>query len=304
MNTVHEWKSYAPIIGGIALMAGSGLTIYVDRYERLQDASSPRPVYYRYFSQAILALHQWPHWLFCLTTSIFAPCLYLTSKWQAIFLENECDLYENHNEECISLGHSIQRSALLCGIASFLDAWTPLGRPTSTVILHNIWATGFFSLGAHYVYSTIKLASLMKASQLIINLRVICFVVMVISGIGIVASMFPAINATGRLFEHQYRGTKESKMEAEDITKARRREAFLSTFQMALGIGLGLDMFTAFPEILKVINTSDSDISFGRQADFIFGIMLSLTAIQYYFREPIYQWCQSKLLRFRHLKTN
>jgi len=56
---VYEWT--IPIISGTTLIVGSGLTIYVDRLERLRDASSPHPVMYRFFSQAILAMKQWPH---------------------------------------------------------------------------------------------------------------------------------------------------------------------------------------------------------------------------------------------------
>ena len=87
---IRVTESAIPIVGCLALIVGSGLTIYIDRLERLRDETSPRPVLYRFFSQAILGMHQWPHWIFLMTCTIVGPCLFLTAAWQAALLEKQC----------------------------------------------------------------------------------------------------------------------------------------------------------------------------------------------------------------------
>lgn len=280
-------------------MAGSGLTIYVDRLDRLRDPDSPRPVYYRYFSQAILALHRWPHWIFVLTCNIFGPCLYLTGVWQASLLERQCD-GELH-EQCVNLGKALKIDTALTGICVYLDSWIPLGRPVVTLVLHNMVAIGFFVTGWLYVYGTIRMARLLNEPDAVTTVRILLFGIMAASGLVIAIATSPAVEATGRVLNHQYRGTAESKMEQDDIVKGRRWEAIMSTAQMVLGIGIGLTMITTVPEVMKAQELTEDppDLCWGR---IMFVIMLSLTVVQYLFRDRCYRWCQAEMLRFRAAK--
>jgi len=282
-------------------MAGSGLTIYIDRLDRLRDPDSPRPVYYRYFSQAILALHGWPHWIFVLTCNIFGPCLYLTGVWQATLLEGGCDgeLYE----QCVNLGKVLKIDAALTGIFVYLDGWIPLGRPVVTLVLHNIVAISFFVTGAVWVYGSIRLARLLNEPDAVITARTVLFGIMAASGFVIAIATSPAVEATGRILNHQYRGTAESKMEQDDIVKGRRWEAIMSTAQMVLGIGIGLTMITTVPEVMgaKELAEDPKDLCWG---PVMFIIMLSLTLVEYVFRDHCYRWCQAEMLRFRAAKKN
>lgn len=208
---VYEWT--IPIISGTTLIVGSGLTIYVDRLERLRDASSPRPVMYRFFSQAILAMNQWPHWIFVITCNIFGPCFFLTAVWQALLLEKHCS-----GHDCSSLAWALRMDGWLTSICLYLDAWIPLGRPVITHISHMVVAIGFFVFGTHYVYNTILMAKILGAKddndilehQMLGNLRTAFLAIMVISGLVIATTTSPAIHAHGRLLDHQFRGTKES----------------------------------------------------------------------------------------------
>ena len=295
-----EWT--IPVIGGVALMAGSGLTIYVDRLERLRDPDSPRPVYYRYFSQAILALHQSPHWIFLLSCNVFGPCMYSTGVWQASLLENQCggEVYE----QCIQLGRILKIDTALTAVFVYLDGWIPLGRPVVTLVLHNIVAIGFFVTGGIYVYGTIRLARLLDEPKAVATTRIVLFGIMVASGLIIALVTSPSVEATGRILNHQYRGTAESKMEPDEIVKCRRFEATMSTAQMILGIGIGLAMITAVPEVViyaEMMTDDGPDMSW---AAIMFLTMLSLTMIQYLYRDRCYQWCQAEMLRFRAAKKN
>lgn len=302
---MHEWAAAVPVVGGTTLIVGSGLTIYVDRLERLNDASTPRPVMYRFFSQAILAMHQWPHWIFLVTCTIFGPCLFLTAVWQAKLLEMQC-----RDEDCISLAWTLKMDGLLCAVSVFLDAWIPLGRPVITHISHTLVAIGFFVFGAHYVYNTITMASILK-QHMVMNLRRAFMSIMVLAGGFILMTTSPAVNAHGRILDHQFRGTKESRMEQEEIIKCRRLEACMSTAQMVLGIGLGFTQCTAVLDVVKLMDniSGDETTTVATAAEewwaiLMFTIKLCMTIIQYLYRDKIYQWCQSMLLRFRMSSQN
>ena len=303
---MYEWT--VPIIGGTILILGSGLTIFVDRLERLRDTTSPRPVMYRFFSQAILALQQWPHWIFVITCNIFGPCFLLTAIWQASLIEEQCSGRDCNN----SLASALKMDGWVTSISLYLDAWIPLGRPVITHISHTIVAIGFFVFGTHYVYNTILLAKLLATKedngifeqQMLVNLRTTFFVIMLISGLVILLTTSPAIQAHGRILDHQYRGTKESQMKQTDILKCRKLEACMCTAQMALGIALGLTQFTAAVDVLKLMDS----IRVGGKRHFIaevlcaipmFVSMLTLTIVEYLYRHQIYNWCQAMLLRFR-----
>mmetsp|Transcript_16940 Transcript_16940/g.25752 ORF Transcript_16940/g.25752 Transcript_16940/m.25752 type:complete len:317 (+) Transcript_16940:18-968(+) len=309
---MYEWT--VPIISGTTLIVGSGLTIYIDRLERLRDTSSPRPVMYRFFSQAILAIHQWPHWIFVITCNIFGPCFFLTAIRQASLLENQCT-----GQDCSSLARALRMDGWVTSCCLYLDAWIPLGRPVITHISHTIVAIGFFVFGTHYVYNTILVAKILAAKdddygilleqQMLVNLRTTFLAIMVISGLVIAVTTSPAVQAHGRLLDHQFRGTKESQMKQLDIIKCRRLEACMSTAQMALGIGLGLTQFTAALDVFKLMeNNSAGDKRHIIAEEFwaipMFVIMLSLTIMEYLYRHKIYNWCQAMLLRFRMTPHN
>lgn len=294
-------ESTIPIVGGLALIIGSGLTIYVDRLERLRDKDTPRPVLYRFFSQAILAMHQWPHWIFVATCTIFGPCIFLTALWQATLLENECDAA--NKDQCQAVAQTMKIDGALTAIFVFLDAWIPLGRPIVTHISHTFVAIGFFVMGAHYVYNTMRMAQVLNDSEAVVTIRRSLLGIMMLAGIGIAATTSPAVKAHGRILDHQYRGTVESKMEQRDIVRSRRIEAAMSTLQMVLGIGLGLDMMTAVPDVEKLteMNLEVPEVWWG---SVMFETMLMMTFVQYLYRDEIFNWCQSMLLRFRTTKDN
>lgn len=304
---MHEWT--IPIISGTSLIVGSGLTIYIDRLERLRDSSTPRPVMYRFMSQAILALHQWPHWIFVITCNIFGPCFFVTAVWQASLLEKHCS-----SQDCSFLASALKMDGWVTSISLYLDAWIPLGRPAITHISHTIVAIGFFVFGTRYVYNTILMAKILAGIedngilgqhlQMLVNLRTTFFVIMLISGLVVVVTTSPAINAHGRLLDHQFRGTKESQMKQTDILKCRRLEACMSTAQMVLGIALGLTQFTAAVDVLILMNNNSVGDRRQIAAEELWAIpmavtMLSLTVVEYLYRQKIYNWCQAMLLRFR-----
>jgi len=302
---VYEWT--IPIISGTTLIVGSGLTIYVDRLERLRDASSPHPVMYRFFSQAILAMKQWPHWIFVITCNIFGPCFFLTAVWQACLLEKQCS-----SQYCSSLAWALRMDGWLTSICLYLDAWIPLGRPAITHISHMLVAIGFFVFGTHYVYNTILMARILAAkndddileNQILVNLRTAFLAIMVVSGSVIATTTSPAIRAHGRLLDHQFRRTNESQMKQEEIIKCRRMEACMSTAQMLLGIGLGLTLFTAAVDVFTLLNNIADDgrrqiVAEEFRAKAMFVTMLLLTILEYLYRDVIYNSCQAMLLRFR-----
>lgn len=308
---MYEWT--VPIISGTSLIVGSGLTIYVDHLERKRDSSTPRPVMYRFMSQAILALHQWPHWIFVLTCNIFGPCFFLTAVWQASLLEKHCS-----SQDCSSLASALKMDGWVTSISLYLDAWIPLGRPAITHISHTIVAIGFFVFGTRYVYNTISMAKILAEIedngilrrdsavqlQMLVNLRTTFFVIMLISGLVVVVTTSPAINAHGRLLDHQFRGTKESQMKQIDIVKCRRLEACMSTAQMVLGIALGMTQFTAAVDVLNLMGNNSIRDRRHIMAEESWAIpmavtMFSLTVVEYLYRHKIYIWCQAMLLRFR-----
>lgn len=290
--------SIIPIGGALTFIIGSGLTIYVDRLERLRVVSTPRPVGFRFFSQAILGLQQWPHWIFVATCTIFGPCLYATASWQATVL---LEYYRDHpEEECPSIANMIRMDGALTAIFLYLDAWIPLGRPIITHIAHSFVAIGFFVMGTHYVYNTIRMVQILNdgaSSSAIITIRQSLLGIMVLAGIGIALTTSPAIKAHGQILDHQYRG---SPMEQSSIVQGRQLEAAMSTFQMILGICLGFDMMTAVVDIDKV-----ESLPIGGEGPLLmFGIMLVMDIAEYLYRDRIFHWCQSMLLRFRTSKVD
>lgn len=311
---MFEWT--VPVIGGLALIVGSGLTIYVDRRERLRDETCPRPVMYRFFSQAILALHRWPHWIFVATCNVVGPCVHATAVWQAALVGSRCgssglprDYDDDDNEYmyCSALARSLRRDGLLTAICLYLDAWIPLGRPAVTHASHAVVAVGFFAFGTHYVYATILMAKLLAAEHsdyanfdaLVLG-RATLFGIMIVAGAVIALTTSPAIDAHGRLLNHQFRGTAESRMDHEEIARCRRMEASMSTAQMVLGIGLGVTLFTAVGDVVDLMDSADemSDVPTTGGLVMFYG-MACLALLEYVFRDPIYLWCQAMLLRFR-----
>lgn len=310
---IRVTESAIPIVGCLALIVGSGLTIYIDRLERLRDETSPRPVLYRFFSQAILGMHQWPHWIFLMTCTIVGPCLFLTAAWQAALLEKQCPVIEN----CRFISWQLQLDGTATAICIFLDAWIPLGRPIITHISHTLVAFGSFLGATHYVYTTIQLARELEKytddghgdddEDSLSTIRTILFRTMLSAGVVIAVTMTPAIDAHGKLLNHQYRGTVESKMEPNEIQKCRRLEAGLCTAEMILGLGFGLGMFTAVPDVAKLLDHLNSgtdeeenyDLPYIGWGRLMFGMMLFLGLVQYWVRDPVYKRCQAMLLRFR-----
>ena len=81
--------------------------------------------------------------------------------------------------------------------------------------------------------------------------------------------------------------------------------------QMVLGIGLGFTQCTAVLDVVKLMDNISGDetttvatTAEERWAILMFTIMLCMTIIQYLYRDKIYQWCQSMLLRFRMSSQN
>mmetsp|Transcript_16160 Transcript_16160/g.30777 ORF Transcript_16160/g.30777 Transcript_16160/m.30777 type:complete len:357 (+) Transcript_16160:186-1256(+) len=272
-------RAIVPLVGGLTLLVGCVVVLYIDRLDCLADPHQARPILIRYTSQATYDLHKRPHWIFVAVTTVFGPCLIVTAAWQAELVEQMTAVASNGGDDIVDIGVSASDLRLFsigCALGGFLVSTLPMGNCLGFV-WHMISAGCFASFGFNYCFRARDLANAQDHEALVV-LRTI-FVYMGIAGAALMLGGVPiAGTATEQLEEYRvqhqeqdqarHTTSKEEEQQTQDVeendklpatTKVewtrdqlkalRIKETVLACGQFLTGVSMGLTLLTAVVEV-------------------------------------------------------
>ena len=281
-----------PLLGGLAILVGGTAALLVDRWDLLANVHAPRPILVRYTSQATYDLTKWPHWIFVMACSTYAPCLILTAKWQAILAESE------------QVEKALEFHATLCAVGGLFVAILPMGNAIGT-ILHMIAAGMFASFGINYMFQVWTLAQERDETVLVtIRLALAC---LGLTGVAImIPSVYGAVTATSALEKHaqlvqkqektataQQQQDEEGLLTPDQCRRHRWNETMLAVGQITVAVTMALILLTAIVEVGEVENNNEDDSSLWLGGGLAALGSVSLTVIFGLANKFFYRTCQA-----------
>lgn len=239
-----------PVVGGLALILGGIAALYVDRLDLLSLDATPKPVLIRYTSQATYALDKRPHWIFLVSTVVFAPLLMVTAVWQAALAE---EFFYDNPEKSQQLQDDLRLFAFLCGPLGVLLAAWPMGNILGTVV-HILLAAGFAVTGFNYSFRTIELAN-ERGDGGLATARLVLTTMGLVGAAGMIVGLYPAVTATEKLQKHE-QGTEH--LDTAQIRTERIKETVLAVGQVMAGFMVGTVLLTAVTEVGDLDSSSSN----------------------------------------------
>jgi hypothetical protein len=261
-----------PVIGGLAVIAGTVLALIFDRRDQLREANPALPVLVRYVSQAAMDLKKRPHWILLVAMVVFCPCMMVTAVWQSQLSDK---------------GDALEVYGIAAGASAVLLAAWPMGTSTGTAI-HIILALGFTVTGINYAIQAQILAD-DRGQDGLSTARLVLWVLGIVGAALTNFTVYLGVRATSRIAKHQ-KGEQELSPAA--IKQERMRETLLASGQLLMGTAIGASLLSATADVVDVDNNDNDEVlvvglSSAAAAVAVLGLSLA-------FNDRLYGSCQAQ----------
>ena len=202
MTVNNAGYAVVPVLGGLSLIIGGVLALYIDRLDLLLDEHVPRPVLVRYTSAATYDLKKRPHWIFLVSTVIFAPLMVVSCVWQSsavvLLLQEDDDL---QGSVAAKLAEQLKLFGLCTAACTVAVAASPMGN-TFGQILHLVFAGGVASMGINYTVRASQIAS-DRGDQVMATTRTVFWMAAAVGSVLMIFSLGGTLYASYQLLQHE-----------------------------------------------------------------------------------------------------